>query len=62
MPAGSVARLPGAQVDEHVDERVRIGSRVAVAQMGPLDAQGQGSTVDALGGGALGDRPPGSLR
>jgi len=53
-----VAELPphplqGAQVDQHVDERVLVGDGLAVAQLGARDTQRDGLGVDALGGGAL---------
>jgi hypothetical protein len=45
--------LKGVQVDQDVGQRVGVGNRLTVAQLGSLDAEIDGLTVDAFGGGAL---------
>lgn len=45
--------MQGAQVDEHIDQRVEIGNRATVAEAGTLDAKFPGLAVDAFGGRAL---------
>ena len=45
--------MQGAQVDQDVYEGVLIGDRLSVAQLGVLDTQRDGLTVDALGSSAL---------
>ena len=47
--------VQGAQVDEHIDERVEIGNRATIAEIGALDAKLQGLAIDAFSGSA-GDR------
>ena len=43
----------GSRVDDQIGQRVEIADRVAIAHLGPFDAQLFGLTVDALGAGAL---------
>ncbi len=45
--------LQSAGIDDQVGQRVESAHRAQVAHHGPLDAQGFGLTVDALGTGAL---------
>lgn len=45
--------MQGAQVEQDVDQSVEVSDGLLVAQLGPLNAQVDGLTVDALGGGAL---------
>jgi hypothetical protein len=42
-----------AKIDEQVNECVLVGDGCAVAEVGALDAEGGGLSVDALDGGAL---------
>lgn len=44
----------GMQVDEQIDQGVKVGDRAPIAQTRALDTQGDGLGIDALGGGALG--------
>ena len=45
--------LQEAQIDQEVNERVLVRNGRAVAQMRPLNAQGDGLRVNAFDGGAL---------
>ena len=45
--------LEKTQIDQQIDQRVAIGDRRAIAQMGALDTQREGLRVDAFDGGAL---------
>ena len=45
--------LQRAKVDQGVDQCVEVGDGRAIAQLGALDAEVDGLSIDALGGGAL---------
>ncbi len=45
--------LEGMQVYQHVDQGIVIGDGCAVAQLGTLDTQNHGLTIESLTGGAL---------
>jgi len=45
--------LEHAQVDQHIDQRVEVSDRGAIAKLGALDAEVSRQGVDPFGGGAL---------
>ena len=45
--------LDEAQVDEEVNQRIAVGDGALVAQLGSLNTQSSGLSIEAFGGGAL---------
>src|SRR5512135_3472443 len=45
--------LQEAQVDQQIDQRILVGDRRAMAQVGSLDPEGDRLRVDAFDGGAF---------